>query len=667
MNYFLSIKVPHYLLAVIEYRLRNVEMPKRNIEENNSAKRQRLEQVIVSHQWNDEFPQMGGLMDTNGGYTAAVKARGLSFIEAAKLIHRQETGAQDAPALTQIQQDWEAKQGSLKKKDICDLQISLINCLNTVVYTQRAKPFKTLLKELGNAENHQNWLTRKTLSTSIEKSDSDRTITRIEAPITTFNNLQTQSWLSILAEDKPEWFKQLPNWERNYFTGKVMAWQALEEPRPNLGDFLGAVPTTIRRYPGTPNAYLSTTRVVKGERNITVKKLRSGMLAPFDISKSNQASKNEITFFNLAQFAAEGLKLIEVGADGKYTLLLQNLYSTMFEVAGISPLGKPDASAVSAMQYAVERMRANLQDPKARLAFYKDHGIAVQDENNPPEIDLLYSLRPVNSARAGSLYMQDGFLAQENQRTTNAIIEKTNAWLRANPDHPDRQMIELALLNYQSLNSQVDNNHYLFSAFKQQMSDGAGFLGLINSQNPVAELAAYEQLLMDKIGIRMGSCVSGKDREELVSIVLAGLLETYAEHNAFPSVANSGQNHLRVDLYENIAHLYLSGHGMKLAGENAKGCDGIKNPHDILGAEQCSAIMSIASARGIDTKRFNPISTTDKIGGLNKPKAKEPGYFNVPKPILFLGAVALGVAGALTGVIPSSSVSEGLKNIKPGV
>ncbi len=656
-------------------------MPKRTISKSKNSKRQRLDnQIVVSHQWNEEAWQLGGLMHTEGGLTKAVKVRGLSFIEGAKLIHRQETGSLDViPELRQIEQDWEAKEGELKKKDIYELQISLIKCLNSKVYTQKPKSFNTLLKELGNAENHQNWLTRKTLTTSIEKSD--RTITRLEKPITAFNHLQTQAWLSILSEDKPEWFTQLPSWERQYFSDRITTWQSIEEPRPNLGDFLGAVPTTIRRYPGTPNAYLSTTQVVSGSRTIEVKKLRSGMLAPFDMNKKNQNHKNEHTFFNLAQLSGEAIKLIEVGLDGKYTILLQNLYSTMFDVAGIAPLGKPDAAAVQAMQYAVEMMREELQSPQARLNFYKDHGIAVIDENNPPEIDLLYSLRPVNSARAGSLYLQDKFLATENQKTSKTITDKTNAWLMANPHHADKHMIESALANYQALAGQMENNLYWYNALMQQMIDGAGFLGLVNGQNPVAEMAAYEQILMDKIGIRIGSCVSGKDREELISIVLAGLVETFAQHNAFPSTANSGQTHLRTDFYENVAHLYLSGHGMKLAGENAKGCDGIKNPHDILGAEHCNVIVNIAKNNGIDTNRFHPITTIDKIGGLNKPKPTEPSYINVPKPLMLFGAAALTAVSGPAGVIPASfffggaaaalfgtkaALEKGLKKLKPG-
>lgn len=604
-------------------------MPKRNTQKSKNPKRLRQGQVVVSHQWNDEAWQLGGPMDIKGGLTKAVKVRGLSFIEGAKLIQRQETGSQDViPELTQIQQDWEAKQGDLKKKDICELQIFLINCLNSKVYSQRPKSFSILLKELCNAENHKNWLKRKMLTTSIEKSD--RTVTRLEQPITSFNLSQTQTWLSILHEDKPDWFTQLPSWEQKYLSDKITTWKSLKKPRPNLGDFLGSVPTTIRRYPGTPNAYLSTIQVICGNRTIEVKKIRSGMLAPFDMNKKSQDQKNKITLFNLAQLAGEAIKQIEVGPDGKYTLLLQNLYSTMFEVAGIAPLGKPNTAAVKAMQFAVEKMREQLQTPEERLKFFKDHGIAVEDENNPPEIDLLYSLRPVNSARSGSLYLQDGFLVEENQKTTKAIIDKTKAWLRANPHHTDRHMIESALANYQALAGQMENNLYWYNALKQQVIDGAGFLGLVNSQNPVAEIAAYEQLLMDKIGLRLGSCVSGKDREELVSILLAGLVETFAQHDSFPSPANSGQTLLRNDFYENVAHLYLSGHGMVLAGENAKGCDGIKNPHDIFGAEQCNTIVNVAKNYGIDTKRFHPITMIDKIGGLNKPSPSDPTVYHLP-------------------------------------
>lgn len=633
-------------------------MPKRNIERAENAKRIRVDKVDVSHQWNDEPWQVGGLMDSQGGLSAAVRARGLSFIEGAKLIQCQETGSNNViPGLTIIQQEWEAKQETLKKEDIKQLQIALVTCLNKEVYAEKPKSFNMLIKELADAENHQNWLTRKKLTTRIEKAD--RTITRIEQPITAFNLYQTVSWLSILDQNKPNWFTQLPSWEQKYFTDKIATWKSLPEPKLNLGDFLGSVPTTIRRYPGTPNAYLSTVEAERDGRKIVVRKLRSGILAPFDMNKKNQNEKNEMTLHNLFQFAGEALKLIEVGSDGKYTLLLQNLYSTMFEVAGVAPLGKPDMAAVKAMQYAVEKMREHLQVPEIRINLFREHGIAIADESNPPEIELLYSLRPVNSARASSLYAQDAFLTNENKKTTKAIMDKTNAWLMANPNHPDRRMIELAYSNYQLLDYQIESNLNWYNALKQQGRDAAGFLGFLNNQNPVAEMAAYEQLLMDKIGIRLGSCVSGKDREELVSILLAGLVETFAQNDVFPSPANSGQVFGRQDLYENVAHLYLSGHGMKLAGENAKGCDGIKNPYDILGAEHCDAIVNVAKSNDIDTKRFDPIKTVDKIGGLNKPKPSEPSFFHIPKPAILFGAAALTCFSGPVGLASASAYFAG--------
>jgi hypothetical protein len=138
----------------------------------------------------------------------------------------------------------------------------------------------------------------------------------------------------------------------------------------------------------------------------------------------------------------------------------------------------------------------------------------------------------------------------------------------------------------------------------------------------MTEYAALEQIVASKTGIRMGSCVSGKDREEMITEMALVMTEFYAKYGRMPPPADCKKEDkaLRDEFVQKMAEHFLSGHGQMLAGENAAGCNGLKNVKDVLGKEICARIVSLARERGMPG---DPLETTDKIAGINKLSKKK--------------------------------------------
>lgn len=627
-------------------------MPTANIEIN-EAKRQKLDiHLQVSYIDADGQVKQGTQMDYQGGLGAAVRVRGLSFIKAAKLIvrHDQRISAEKRQEmlnwLNNEKQLWSKNQKNLKKPDLLTLEQKLIVHLNEVLY-QNVKSFKAVRIELENAENALNWKPRSNMKTTFDRGEW--LIERSETPIQHLTTEQTEEWLAILSEQKPDWFLQLAGWEQNYLTGKIQAWlDTPDDSRPNLGEAMGVVPTTIRRYPGSANSYHTNISFYQnGEHYYTFKKIRSGVLAPFDMAKLEQ--KVRITYQNLCQLIVE-----EIGnrqneyKSGDINILLQTLYSAPFQ---------PDAESNQAMEAAVTQLRSELKTKEGRLAFIQKHHLLLEGDNIP-DIKLLYANRPVNSVRSLSRYwLKNDFIGQESQSAVNSIESLVLKRMAVEHTSVQAKVLSEAFRSYKLLSDKLQSKGTM--RMLGDMVDNVGFaqtypkansaLGL-QCQNLDSEMAAYEQIIMSEVGIRIGSCVSGKDREEMITIIAAAQLEYYFNHGEFPPAPDENHKAERQEYYEYIAHHYLSGHGMKLAGENALGCDGLKNVHDVFGKEICSVIKLVAQEYyGIDLKVFDPILTTQKVAGLNKPKPSDPNAYHLPLKRTVGTTVAFAGITAFTG------------------
>lgn len=578
------------------------------------------------------------------GISGATFERGKSFIDAAQLMLRYLTDAQkdqinNSPKdafplcilsntqyskksnlelleeyLSAISQHWASLEATqLEMTDLAQLERTLIEALSDNIYLEPKKSFKQVKDELDNAENHVNWKTRQFKVTTT--TDESVTISREDRPISHFTLAQTNEWLNILDEkQKPKWFTALPEWEQNYFQERVLAWQAQKAQVggiENLGDYLGSVPTTIRRYPGAPNAYVSTATLSitngKGEQQSeNFLKIRSGVIAPAKMKakgKEGKAAKVEITKQNLEQLVVVAIqeKIKEMQdvpqeREIKLPILLQTLYSP--------PMQPPGDYNNPAVMKAFERVREELKEPEKFLAR---HSIDTQGYNFQ-KVDLLYSNRPVNNARGlswiGNLFSKQG---RESRRTDAVLAEYVDKLEHTSQDY---KIAKAALDSYQSM-PYVRNT-----------------IGMIppTKSNAIAEIAALEQIIAGKVGVRIGSCVSGKDREEMITEVAIAQQEFFLKHGKFPPPYNAKSTDDKKDrqeFIENVARAYLTGHGQELAGENSKGCDGLKNIVDVLGKDVCAKVRALAPEYGIDVAKFDPIKSTQKIAGLNKLSIKK--------------------------------------------
>lgn len=542
---------------------------------------------------------------------SAVYERGLNFIAAARLI-AEYTSNEDLKAdLKSLEDFWIAfyfRKNELTKEDLTNLQSVLIENVQKHVYpNDTTHPFEVVKNELDAAENHLNWKPRHQQKT---QSGLGQKIERIETPIAKFTPEQEKAWEVITNDDasKPAWFVRLPKWEQDYFINRVSAWQQQVEqwqqqvnaapsqeekkaigPQPNLGEFLGSVPTTIRRYPGAANAYVTSVNITPNNPNnpkILFKKIRSSVLVPSKMEVKDQDDYDEklkITRQNLEQLVVSAI-LEKKNVNGKLPILLQTLYSP--------PKEPPGNENNRIMMQAFGSLRDHLEDSENFSRFLEEHNIS----SNITSVNLLYSNRPVNIAR-GLSWIWNRFSEQGREsRRTDAVFRNL-----ATPEkRKEDPLLDAALRSYESM-------PYIWNTL---------FGTLPADSNPMAERAALEQIIASRLGIRIGSCLSGKDREELVTQIAIAQLEFYTTHKKFPPPYNAtGRDYLlRTEFISSVANAYLSGHGQTLAGENAKGSNGLKNIKYVLGNTICKEIINIEHKKG----NSDPIKFSQKIASLNK-------------------------------------------------
>lgn len=500
---------------------------------------------------------------------------------------------------------------NLKPDDLAALERTLIEVISDNVYLHKRKDnqvksshFKKIKAELDNAENHANWKQR-----TEKKVDLDGEGKRTEKPISTFTPELTYEWLKITSNvksEQPGWFLALSTWEQNYFKRRINQWKNIRtSPRPNLGDFLGPVPTTIRRYPGAPNAYVTTVTIrnKEGNQSETFTKIRSGVIAPTLMKSKTKEQKKEkvqIAKQNLEQLVVVAIqeKIKQPGFDPTkpFPVLLQTLYSPPLQP---EPRGNYNNESVIK---ALDLLKKDLANPQQ---FLDKHGIKGIQFN---KIDLLYSNRAVNKARGitwlTSLFSRQG---SESRKTTKALA----GYVAQMEQGKDKEIAQAALKSYQDM-PYIRNT---LGGFRETDS------------NAMAERAALEQIIAGKVGIRVGSCVSGKDREEMVTEIAIAQQEFFLKHNAFPPPYNAkGEENrkLREEFADAVARQYLTGHGHMLAAENSKGCDGLKNIVDVFGKDICEKIRIIGETEyGIKPEIFDPVKSVQKVAGLNKLNTKK--------------------------------------------
>lgn len=558
----------------------------------------------------------------------------------------------------------------------------------------------TLLKHLNNAENHTNWKTRAPVTTKVDIKPNIVQV-RIDEPITEFTQDQQEAWKKILAQkekDRPRWFRKLAPWEQKHFTTIVAKWAAQTEPRENLGTLMGTPPTTIRGYPGARNAYKSAIITYKKDpktkelRKIShVTKIRSGHISPSkmkSIKERQQAAQD-----NVEQLIIAGIQQ-RLEKDSTQTDFLIDLQTL------ITPFIVPADNEMDLDRlHAIDKLRKKFRDPEKLKAFFNDN-FAKENIKNP-KITLITSNYPVNEVRVlvnllAPLKIIPGIShlvelptlvktlinAPPKEKFTSFMkwlfsIETYRGIKRAFENSNALRVIEKRIAQrereieaQENVPEDVKNDIKMARDALNKIKAISGPIQRIRNFitrgiNHNAERAALEQIAVSGCGaIRIGSCMSGKDREEEVSEHATAMASFYANEGMLPpippaktkltdeyknrnkKVTGTNEEHitlLRTKYESRVADAFLSGHGQKIAAQNAAGANGLKSSDTVLGKSISEQAQQNLSERHPDDaaaehyRTTKPTKTGERNAKLNRAKAStvEQAYqANMPKTLV---------------------------------
>ena len=550
-------------------------------------------------------------------FSNSAKKRGLAFITGASPIIKntkeEDFSESEDKVLTELNKITTAW-GKIKNhnsEDINELQHLLNSALESGIKGFNSK------NALQNAENHIQWGKRETVDSIIEFPEVDNVEycqERIDVPITKLTQEQTAEWMKILDNDdlkavnnqlpksvmftgskkqKPTWFTKLATWEQNHLMEKVKSWNPNKVP--NLGDHLGVPPTTVRGYPGARNAYTSTFITYKKENGNWIEKdrmvkIRTGHVVPDKMKNKNERleqTKNNIKQLMLVQIQNQ------LERSDNVLISLQTL---------ITPIGMirkmtDDYHLDDVRKKAVKELKKEFKTPDAFKTFLSNNGVNTQDKS--PKLTFITSNHSVNKGRFFNL------AGGENRETR----EKLN-----------------------SISAGIGNSKAKSALEKMEKIRGLRRVANLFSRgmNHNAERAALEQIAVDALGgMRIGSCMSGKDREGAVSMLVAATNAFYAKHGNFPPIPpflNTKDKVLRNEYENMVAAEFASRHDIIIADVNALGATGLKEAGVILGKNimnKAAVLIREKATEGsisdLTGKRLSEQS--NKTAKLNKPKS----------------------------------------------
>lgn len=435
----------------------------------------------------------------------------------------------------------------------------------------------------------------------IEYNKESKIYKRKEDPNIPFTKAQEQEWSAILSPNPPKWFNKLPKWEKTYLRDKLFDWSRLpEDTRPNLLSVIGTVPSTVRKFPGSANSYVTTFESYEVEadgehytKELLFEKVRSGVLIPFDVK--DKAERKRLTKQNLEQLMADTIKrqLKTVESDGvvDIPMVIQTLFS---------PPIQPKNGDSALYDSVIELQKEFKKDEGAvltRMGITVPRGVTLN-------LGTDYVNTPVNNLR--------GFVNFLNS-VRNRSIASTSF-----------------LSKFKSLDPELSQE--IIDSLRSRIWEEEGLLdgSFANKHNRNSERAALEQILnFTKGGNRIGSCVSGKDREEMVTEMAIAMMMYRDKYGMLPPPP--GVESPERDIFENmVAAQFLSNHGQQIAEANSNGARGLKNVDEVYGLSICDKIRQKSKDQDahpefhVNGEWVDPILQTKALASYNKVKPKEP-------------------------------------------
>jgi hypothetical protein len=484
-------------------------------------------------------------------------------------------------------------------------------------------------------------------------------------------------------EETPNWFKKLAPWEQAYHKQKLEDWAKANEnkdPRQNLGDFLGVPPTTIRGYPGIRNAYVSQVRTY--ENNLLtgeLVKIRSGHISPDKMK--NRYERLAVVKENIKQMILAVAK--EKIRNGESFLLfdLQTLITPPFDYT----MDNDRLEAVMELRKELkgEKLKEFLQQNlnKFKITIPENLQFTLLTSNYPVNVGRVAAnfvnafsvlLSPIfvfmNFIPIASRYLPSPRRAYENYNTLNVLKKRASVGkheIKAEFDAARTASFKIKIENFKATQPGGDEKSYAkalreeyqdnytadwefrwsqfekgkaalqkiekMSRFFQRISNGLStFVYGYKAINHNAERAALEQIAVSGVGgTRLGSCMSGKDREGAISIHVAAMEAFYAKHKKFPPVPgmlnmNVGEEKLRLEYEKMAAQHFIANHDQIIAEANAPGARGLKEIETTLGKRVIAQIRLFVIEKYPSIKHSEKVDFADlthAIAALNKPKS----------------------------------------------
>lgn len=444
----------------------------------------------------------------------------------------------------------------------------------------------------------------------------DNHLHRQDFVVTTLTKEQEKEWLKILESEpkaQPQWFLKLDPLVQNVYKARVQAYQ--DDKDKNLGDYIGFQPATVRKTPGSANCWAQ--KITDKDGKVSYK-VRSAYVVPCDMFKGRRLFSNtddivKATADNIKQQLALALylKMAEKLENGEtkptitdFTLLLQNLISLPLQ-----PGVKSGIRGTYALYAAIDAVKKELATEEGKAKMFESaqqfsHQEFGLDEDKKAQIntqlakskenakeanlDLVFSHHAVNKIRGISTLLMsipEAFRGIKRlfsgEKGVSDKISEIKQSIDPNTTDEKQKKILAAIAQHESI-------HYSTSTF-------AGFRKK-HTWNTNAERAALEQIIMEHAGAgkdyaRAGSCVSGKDREEMVGLMKIAMEEVYNETKAFPPAPGKPDPGGVREKFENrLADLFIKKYGPSIADMNAPGSNGLKNILDVLGKSVCEKI-----------------------------------------------------------------------------
>ncbi|OCH99063.1 hypothetical protein A8135_09995 [Legionella jamestowniensis] len=448
----------------------------------------------------------------------------------------------------------------------------------------------------------------------------------------------------------PYWFVVLEEYEQQFLKKALDSHELLE-------DAISFVPSRQRRIPLTANLCESNclTLTEKGE---VVKRYpsrtRSSHLASRDVIKLPPQVKKLHASRNLARIIST--------AEAKQPILIQTLISPVKLLDGLIPdyyLDQERQETISHFQKETNRIILSTNHPlnMAKYLYYTQANdpacMAIYNMvqiillvNKVQELDLSWDLKKIEQIVAQAFTEVE--YKHENKETSYFSLE-----MDAKSELVRKNMVALFSENYPLLKSfpgwqQLLSQHlHLRKVYTEKEELDSYLANLLDLQMLVEEyhavlnssygtatvfdyhgrelfLASLENLIFMKAeGKATSTCVSGKDREEIETEDIFAK-ELYRDQKGrWSSLKDEG--HERADFVEFVATLVVSGHGDKLAGQNAPGSDGIKTPEKYWPADIAEAIRKKAGEHAL--RNSDILATNNEVGRIGDlPRLVKPRF-----------------------------------------